>query len=693
MEKKKRVKFSIGFKLVLIISILVILSLGSLTYMVSTVVGQSISTNTEDSNLTLANQGAASIKNELTSIRSNVFLMLDMLEAAAGTSGVLSRQTSAYFFERNPTIAAVVIPGDKELINERFFLSNEIETSYVAQFVEQNSEKIDSTEKGESFAVNAASIFNLPILVFMFPWQEGGSDQAVLIFFTSDSLSNALGSSRTNTSCLVSFEGDVLVHPDFELVKSGMNLSKSPLIDFMKKTEQESGQKLYTDVDGIEYYGAFERIPIADVSVLTTIQKEVALGDLRKQTTTNIYVTLAVLFLAVLFIFCYSKTISHPLKKLTFVADEIKKGNFSLDVFEDLKTKRSDEIGILNQSTKDEGKILNTVAMLTNKHVVKMLIDGVDFDPHLKDATMFFSDIRGFTAISDGFNKRFGAESASQIIAFLDDYMDRMSKCVNLSGGFVDKFEGDAVMAHWGAFRSDNLDFEKLDVNTEEYKEKFAEHQSHVKEDAVNAIRGTIAMRYALMLYNKQAEQFTKEHEGEANAPYKPHIRIGCGLNSGRVTAGFMGSKEKMEFTVIGDAVNLASRTESSNKPCGTDILITEDTYNILKDDFIRCESNNFSIKQENLEREIIVEQIPVTFEVKGKGKQHFYGVVNMPNFDIEKFFKAAEPDFVADEDCVKAVGVKGPKTLAQVREMLGIPTPDFAGVNLDAEENKVTIS
>lgn len=72
-----------------------------------------------------------------------------------------------------------------------------------------------------------------------------------------------------------------------------------------------------------------------------------------------------------------------------------------------------------------------------------------------------------------------------------------------------------------------------------------------------------------------------------------------------------------------------------------------------------------------------------------------------MPNFDIEEFFRVGNPneqnsgipDFVADKDCIKAVGPTGPKTLAEVRTMLGIPTPDFGGVNLDAEENKVKIS
>ena len=92
----------------------------------------------------------------------------------------------------------------------------------------------------------------------------------------------------------------------------------------------------------------------------------------------------------------------------------------------------------------------------------------------------------------------------------------------------------------------------------------------------------------------------------------------------------------------------------------------------------------------ENLANEIIVEMIPVEFEVKGKGIQHFYGVVNMPNFNIEQFFKQGDPSFEADSDCIKAVGPTGPKTLNEVRVMLGIPIPEFEKVDLNAEENKI---
>jgi adenylate cyclase len=462
----------------------------------------------------------------------------------------------------------------------------------------------------------------------------------------------------------------------------------------MQESAANNSQITYHTKDNTEYIGAFRKLSFGDCAVITTVQTYIILEGVRKTTRRNLYISAIILALSILIIYFFSKSLSHPLKVLTAIVNEINNGNFNTELFSEIKKTKKDEIGVLANSTKHEREILNTFTKLTNKGVTQAIIKKeIDFEPHLKDITIFFSDIRGFTAISDGFNKRFGEKSAAEIISFLNDYMGRMVNCINITGGNVDKFEGDAIMACWGVLRDDDLSFENLPDGSDEKEKLAAAHEEHVQADALSAIRATVAMRYALMEYNKEAEAFTKAHEKEPLAKYKPHIRIGCGLNSGRATVGFMGSYDKMEFTSIGDAVNLASRTESSNKPCGTDVLITEDTYNLLKYDFIKSEFNNFTIKEENKKDEIIVEVIPVTFEVKGKGKQHFYGVVNMPQFDIESFFKAGDPNFVVDKDCAKSVGPNGPKTLEEVRKLLGIPTPDFGGVNLDAEENKVTAS
>lgn len=688
--KTNGITVSIGAKLILIISIILILSLGSITLLVSVFVGQSVRLTAEDNNHTITLRTATTTENELNSTRSNVSLMLDMLEVSS-SSVTMSRQTTSYYFERNPNVAAVIIPESKELFNNRFFISHEIEQSLVSDFLLQNEDKITRSIHGEIFLLNGATVFELPILVYMFPWRESGKDECVIVFFSSDTLTETYGTGSANQSYMINDSGDLLVHADFDLVKAGVNYSNSPLVQLMRENNDENRQVIFTDLDGKEYFGSYCKLSVGDVGVLTTIEMNKALKAVSDQTSQNIKLTFVVLFITILFIFIYSKSLSTPLIKLTQIANEIREGNFETKAIDSLKLNRNDEIGELIRSTKDEQDMLVTVSKLTNKGVTKAIArKEIDFEPHLKDITIFFSDIRGFTAISDGFNKRFGEKSASEIISFLNDYMARMVNCITLSGGNVDKFEGDAIMACWGVLRDDNLDFESLPDSDPNKKELALKHEKHVKSDALNAIKGSIAMRYALMEYNKEAEIFTKEHANEPLAKYKPLIRIGSGLNSGRATVGFMGSFDKMEFTSIGDCVNLASRTESSNKPCGTDMLITEDTYNLLKTDFIRCKENNFTIKQENLVNEIIVEVIPVTFEVKGKGRQHFYGVVNMPQFDIEAFFKQGDENFVLDSDCVKAVGPKGPKTLKEVRELLGIPTPDFGEVNLDAEESKV---
>ena len=714
MDIKAQVKFPLGVKLAIIIGTIVLVSLGCVTFLNSHFIGQDVKITAENNNLTINSRSAGSVDDRLSTVRSNVFQLLDLMNVVSGgRSSSLARQAEAFFFERNQDIAAVnILTGEdfkssarsakeSSIINNRFFISNEIDVSSLENFIEASTQQINRSCMGETIALNASPFFNIPVMALFFPWKENGLDQTCVITFSIENMLDILGTDSVNTTFILNDSAELLCHPETAKVLIGESYKNYPLVAAMLRNNEsnsDSRQIPFSVIDEnkkkTDYFGAYQKLSIGDITVLTTVPVDSILEGVRTTRKNNIYLTGIVFFLSVIIILVFTRQgISRHLRKLTEAAEEIKNGNFDTPVFDELSTKRRDEIGVLNQSTKDEREFLDVFAKFTNKGVAKSIArKELDFDPHLKDITIFFSDIRGFTAISDGFKNRFENDSPREIIGFLNDYMSRMVNCITLSHGNVDKFEGDAIMAVWGILREDSLAYEKLPDSSPEKAERYRKHKNHIKEDALNAIRGTIAMRYALMKYNKDAAAFTKAHENEAKAKYKPHIRIGCGLNSGRATCGIMGSEDKMEYTAIGDAVNFASRTESSNKPCGTDILITEDTYNLLKDDFIRNESNNYSIKTENLENEIIVEMIPVEFEVKGKGAQHFYGVVNMPGFDIQKFFQQGEPEFVPDEDCLKAVGPDGPKNMAQVRELLGIPVPDFEKVNLNEEENKIQI-
>ena len=713
------VKFPIGVKLALIIGFIVLVSLGTVTYLNSHFVGEDVKITAENNNLSTNARAASTLEDKISTIRSNVFQLLDLLNVVSGgRTAALARQAEAFFFERNQDIASIYILSansisraestDQKILNSRFFLSNELDTSVMETYMQASQQAVGRSCNGETIALNASPFFGIPVMSMLFPYKENGLDQTCIITFSIESISDILGTDSINTTFVINDSDELLSHPETDRILRGESLKNYPLVTAMRQNNQnndDSRQIPFFDEieeDGktrkVEYYGAYEKLSFGDIVVMTTVPLSSVLEGVLTTRRNNIYLMGIVFFLSVIFILCFSRfVISRHLRRLTESAEEIKLGNFESDIFETLSTKRRDEIGVLNQSTKDELVSLNTFAKFTNKNVAKAIArQEIDFNPHLKDVTIFFSDIRGFTAISDGFKNRFGNDSPSEIIGFLNDYMSRMVNCIVLSHGNIDKFEGDAIMAVWGIMRNDSLEFEDMQDSDPRKKELQKIHDEHVMEDATNAIRGTIAMRYALMKYNKEAEAFTEAHKNEPKAKYKPHIRIGSGLNSGRATCGLMGAdmgKEgKMEYTAIGDAVNFASRTESSNKPCGTDILITEDTYSLLKKRFIKCQENNFTIAEEDKANELIVEQIPVEFEVKGKGTQHFYGVVNMPQFDIEAFFKPNEPDFKADPDCARALGPNGPKTLNEVRNLLGIPIPEFEKVNLNEEENKIQV-
>jgi adenylate cyclase len=265
-------------------------------------------------------------------------------------------------------------------------------------------------------------------------------------------------------------------------------------------------------------------------------------------------------------------------------------------------------------------KALSIFGRFTNRDIAVRAMRGEIKPGGLpKRATIFFSDIRNFTALAENFTKTFEDEASDRIVQWLNNYFTRIVECVEKTGGTVDKFIGDAMMAHWGT------------VHT----------TGSTRRDAYNCISAALMMRKALFIMNKNRK---------VGDPANPRIRIGCGINTGIVTAGQIGSDLRMEYTVIGDPVNLASRVESLNKPLGTDILITENTWRLVKKRFLTKEMP------------------PVT--VKGKDKPvRIFAVINYSR------------------------SKKGPQTLAKVRRILKIKPPELSKVDVDDVEEKYKIS
>ncbi len=168
-------------------------------------------------------------------------------------------------------------------------------------------------------------------------------------------------------------------------------------------------------------------------------------------------------------------------------------------------------------------------SVLSNPHKLKLGGEKVE-------STILFSDISGFTAMSEKL-------PPDTIAHFLNRYFDAMTRIVFQHKGTVDKFIGDGLMAFWGAPVPDS-------------------------EHALNACRAAVKMQERLVSLRQ-----------EMKTEYMPEISIRIGINTGTVIAGNMGSSELFNYTLIGDSVNLASRLESANKDTGTSILISKSVY------------------------------------------------------------------------------------------------------------------
>jgi adenylate cyclase len=157
-----------------------------------------------------------------------------------------------------------------------------------------------------------------------------------------------------------------------------------------------------------------------------------------------------------------------------------------------------------------------------------------------ENLTVLFSDIRGFTSISEKLE-------AEKVVELLNAYLSEMVDVIFEHEGTLDKFIGDAIMAFWGA-------------------------PLKVSDHGLRAVRAALDMRRHLEAFNQRLDA-----KGDIR------LEIGIGINSGQVILGNIGSEKKLDYTVIGDNVNLASRMEGLTKEYGSSILITESTYEEVK--------------------------------------------------------------------------------------------------------------
>lgn len=266
------------------------------------------------------------------------------------------------------------------------------------------------------------------------------------------------------------------------------------------------------------------------------------IGELNTLRTLGFFALLLSVLLAIALAVYFSVQLARPLRKLRDAVVAIGNGKLdtrldtrSGDEFADVAAAVNEMAAGLQQRDVFKGTL---VRYMSGQLADKIISSGKmpDLKGERRKITVLFADVRGFTSLSEKL-------APEDVFSLLNDYFDKMIDEICRNHGMLNKFMGDGLMAVFGALDEDP------------YQEE-------------NAIKAALGMRRVL---DGMRERFQAKRQID--------LKIGIGINTGIALVGNIGSNQRMEFTAIGDTVNLGSRLESATKELGTDIIVSEYTY------------------------------------------------------------------------------------------------------------------
>jgi adenylate cyclase len=288
----------------------------------------------------------------------------------------------------------------------------------------------------------------------------------------------------------------------------------------------------------------FSQVPVGALYV--GFSKETIAAALASARNRATLITVALVAIGVGGAIGLATMLSRPIFRLVQGTRAIAAGNFHIA----LPVTSRDELGTLTESFNQMARSLREKEMIKRaftRYVAREVVEEILKDPEQmtlsgerREVTVLFCDIRGFTPMAERL-------SPEQVVSLLNEFYTLMIETVFKHDGTLDKFLGDAVMAVFGAPIA---------------------YQDH----AIRAVRTALDMRNGIAELNER-------RVGQGKVP----IGIGIGLSLGEVVAGTVGTEDRMEYTVIGDSVNLAARLVDNARPAGR-VLISHRTYEAVRD-------------------------------------------------------------------------------------------------------------
>lgn len=429
---------------------------------------------------------------------------------------------------------------------DEFFQQHKADANWITEVRQKVPFPMRSVVQKNIEVRNSTLDGKVPLITLGIPLVRDENDlvtHIALIDFQMGVLQKPFSAETERIFFLIDRNGTLLAHQDESKALARKSLAQLPIVEKALGDSTPRRQTRFIDPEtGKAFIGAYVKNPFWGVTVVAETAEEIILEPAKEVQRKAYYISGIVISISLFLCFLFSMTLTGPIEKLAEMIKVVSKGNF--DVKATSQVKSHDEVGDLamafdnmTEGLKERDKVKNLFNKFHGSSITEDLLkNDIGVGGTMKNVTVFFSDIRGFTKFSEG-------HTPEEVVTMLNEYFAIMVKIINTRGGVVDKFIGDAIMAVWGA--------------------------PHTSErDTQNAVQACLDMRMALADLNK-----LRESRGQSP------IMIGMGVHCGPAISGTIGSEERMEYTVIGDTVNMTSRIESSTKAFGTDLLISEDVF------------------------------------------------------------------------------------------------------------------
>ena len=359
--------------------------------------------------------------------------------------------------------------------------------------------------------------------------------------------------SRFNQSgyaVLVDGEGQIIAHPDASRLDTSVADYPAVRAAWLSPTAGEIVAANGAGVEKLFIYRALTSPATLGKHpwvLLTEVDRDEALAGIRKLRRELAFGLLFVLVGGVVVADQVSRSMARPLSKLGAFARRIGEGDFTGRETVDGHDVVGQLAGALNDMAsglQERDHVKEVFGRYIATQVSDKILKGqVNLGGDARRVTILFSDIRNFTGMSESM-------APQQVVSFLNDYFSEMVDAVFEQGGILDKFMGDGLMAVFGSL---------------------GDQPDHPRK-AVLA-----GLRMKALLGKINGERAVTGHEP---------IAIGVGIHTAEVIVGNIGSRKRLEYTVVGDGVNTTSRLQGLNKDFGTTILISETTFAEVKDEF-----------------------------------------------------------------------------------------------------------